>query len=54
LQVSVQDASNMERQSEFGAPEKAEVAVHEEGVYEKKLTRKVLWKLDTRQVTVLI
>lgn len=29
-------------------PEKAELAVHEEDVHAKKLTRQILWKLDTR------
>lgn len=43
----------MDRQSGYSVPEKAEVAVHEEDVYEKKLTRKILWKLDTRVLPVL-
>lgn len=29
-------------------PEKAELAIHEEDVHAKKLTRQILWKLDTR------
>jgi hypothetical protein len=32
---------------------KAEVVVHEEDVRTKKITRKVLWKLDTRVLPVL-
>ncbi|ETN36542.1 uncharacterized protein HMPREF1541_08820 [Cyphellophora europaea CBS 101466] len=35
------------------APEKAEIAIHEEDVLARKMTRKILWKLDTRVLPVL-
>lgn len=37
-----------DRERDDVLPEKAELAVHEEDVHVKKLTRQLLWKLDTR------
>jgi hypothetical protein len=41
-------ADIMDHAREPSMTDKAEVAVHEENAYEKKLTRKILFKLDTR------
>ena len=37
-----------DQEQDDALPEKAELAVHEEDVHAKKMTRHILWKLDTR------